>query len=92
MVLAWSGIMTESEKILSGELLIPFWRSSDNDHRGINLRKVFLQPQRFDLVLWVQGSAAAPYLEEGKLSRGQTWRDLRGEFGNHFPGFALWFN
>ncbi len=92
MVLAWSGIMTESEKILSGELLIPFWRGSDSDHRGINLRKVFLQPQRFDLVLWVQGSAAAPYLEEGKLSRGQTWRDLRGEFGNHFPGFALWFN
>lgn len=92
MVLAWSGIMTESEKILSGELLIPFWRGSDSDHRGINLRKVFLQPQRFDLVLWVQGSAAAPYLEEGKLTRGQTWRDLRGEFGNHFPGFALWFN
>lgn len=92
MVVAWAGIMSESEKILSGELLIPFWRGSESDRRGINLRKVFLEPRQFDLVLWVQGSAAAPYLEEGKLSRGQTWRDLRGEFGNHFPGFALWFN
>ena len=92
MVVAWAGIMTESEKILSGELLIPFWRGSESDRRGINLRKVFLQPRQFDLVLWVQGSAAAPYLEEGKLSKGRTWRDLRGEFGSHFPGFALWFN
>lgn len=92
MVAAWAGIMSESERILSGELLIPFWRGSESDRRGINLRKVFLEPRQFDLVLWVQGSAAAPYLEEGKLSRGQTWRDLRGEFGNHFPGFALWFN
>lgn len=92
MVVAWAGIMSESEKILSGELLIPFWRGSEGDHRGINVRKVFLEPRQFDLVLWVQGSAAAPYLEEGKLTKGQTWRDLRGEFGNHFPGFALWFN
>jgi hypothetical protein len=92
MVVAWAGIMNESEKILAGELLIPFWRGSDSDHRGINLRKVFLEPRQFDLVLWVQGSAAAPYLEEGKLTKGRTWRELRGEFGNHFPGFALWFN
>lgn len=92
MVVAWAGTMSESEKILSGELLIPFWRGSEGDHRGINVRKVFLEPRQFDLVLWVQGSAAAPYLEEGKLTKGQTWRDLRGEFGNHFPGFALWFN
>lgn len=92
MVVAWASIMTESEKILSGELLIPFWRGSESDRRGINLRKVFLEPRQFDLVLWVQGSAAAPYLEEGKLTKGRTWRDLRGEFGSHFPGFALWFN
>ncbi|CAN5591629.1 hypothetical protein BH11CYA1_BH11CYA1_31140 [soil metagenome] len=110
MVVAWSEIMNESEKILKGELLIPFWRdsanellgdidsSSESEHprkvvgRGINLRKVFLEPRQFDLVLWAQGSAALPYLEKGKLTKGQTWKDLRGQFGNHFPGFALWFN
>jgi len=96
MVIAWGEIMNESERILRGELLIPFWRSDDvagaENQTGINLRRVFLEPRRFDLLLWVQGSDAAPYLEEGKLSEGSTWRSLRSEFGSHFPGFALWFN
>lgn len=90
MVTAWSEVMNELEKLLKGELLLPFWRGDDT--RGINLRRVFLEPRRLDLVLWVQGSAAAPYLEQGKKSKGETWRLLRGEFGGHFPGFALWFN
>ena len=33
-------------------------------------RKVFMQPKRFDLVLWIQGTGVAPYLEE--LRWGQT--------------------
>ncbi|MBK9620883.1 MAG: hypothetical protein IPO31_17050 [Candidatus Obscuribacter sp.] len=90
MVASWAGIMDESEMILSGRLLLPFWRGDGT--RGINLRKVFLAPRRFDLVLWIQGGAALPYLERGPLTHGSTWRELRSDFGHHFPGFALWFN
>jgi hypothetical protein len=82
--------MDESEKLLKGELLIPYWRG--DQAQGINLRKVFLEPRTFDLVLWVQGTAGAPYLQKGELTKGDTWRRLRGEFGPQFPGFALWFN
>ncbi len=91
MVASWSEIMNESEKILKGELLIPFWRGAQTS-RGINLRKLFLQPRKFDLVLWIQGTDAAPYLETGTVTKDARWTALRREFGGHFPGFALWFN
>jgi hypothetical protein len=90
MVTSWAEIMNESDKILAGKLLIPFWRSDDS--QGINVRKLFLEPRTFDLVLWVQGTPALPYLQKGELTKGDTWRKLQGAFGNNFPGFALWFN
>jgi hypothetical protein len=90
MVTTWSEIMNQIDKILAGELLIAFWRG-DEASQGINLRKVFLEPRTFDLVLWVQGSAAKPYLQKGKVTKGKTWDDLMGVFGGNFPGFAAWF-
>jgi hypothetical protein len=90
MVTAWAEIMNESERIISGKKLIPFWRG--DQPLGVNVRKVFLEPRTFDLVLWVHGSAAMPYLEKGAMTTPEAWRDLRSEFGSHFPGFAIWFN
>lgn len=90
MVEAWTGLMDKIEQILAGKLLIAFWRG--DDARGINLRKVFLQPTTLDVVLWVQGPAAVPYLESGETTRIDTWQSLRDAFGSQLPGFALWFN
>jgi hypothetical protein len=90
MVKAWMTFLDETEAILKGQLLIPFWRGGDG--RGINLRRVFTEPRRFDLVLWVQGTAAAPYLEKGPLTKAETWRRLQNVFRGEFIGFALWFN
>jgi hypothetical protein len=90
MVTAWSEMMDQADKLLAGNLLIPFWRGDDG--RGINVRKVFLEPRTLDLVLWVQGSAAAPYLQKGEMTKSDTWRRLPRVFGSNFPGFAAWFN
>lgn len=90
MVDAWGAIMTEIGKLLSGDLLIPFWRG--DEHLGINLRKVFLEPSTLDVVYWVQGAAAAPYLQKGQRTDAKLWSRLREVFGHNFPGFALWFN
>lgn len=110
MVDSWGHIMNETDLILKGERLIPFWRTAkpnawDDDAvtnkaeaipaitgTGVNVRNVFLKPRRLDLVLWVQGTAAAPYLEQGKLTQGYEWRSWRSTFGSSFPGFALYFN
>jgi len=90
MVAAWQSFLDEADAILAGKKLIPFWRGNDN--RGVNLRRFFTEPTRFDLVLWVQGSAAAPYLEEGQLTTKETWTRLMRVFQGDFIGFAIWFN
>jgi hypothetical protein len=90
MVKGWLEFLDEARAILKGEKLVPFWRSHED--RGVNLRRVFTEPTTFDLVLWVQGTAAAPYLEKGPLTRPETWRRLQNLFRGEFIGFALWFN
>jgi hypothetical protein len=90
MVEAWMTFLDESEAILKGKKLIPFWRGGEE--RGVNLRRVFTEPRPFDLVLWVQGTAAAPYLEKGPVTNPETWRRLQNVFRGEFVGFALWFN
>jgi hypothetical protein len=90
MIAGWKEFLTEAELILQGKKLIPFWRAADK--RGINLRKVFTEPRPFDLVLWVQGTAAAPYLEEGPLSTPEVWQRFNRLFNGEFVGFAVWFN
>jgi len=90
MIDRWLEFVQEMEAILSGTRLVPFWRG--NEPRGINLRRVFLEPGPLDLVLWVQGTAATPYLEEGPLTKPAVWAQLRQVFGGQFMGFAVWFN
>lgn len=90
MVGAWQNLMDQSGKVLAGELLIPFWRGEDD--RGVNLRRVFMEPRTMDLVLWVQGTAAAPYLENGKKVESGIGRRLQDAFGSNLPGFAAYFN
>jgi hypothetical protein len=90
MVEAWMTFLDETEALLKGKKLIPFWRGGER--RGVNLRRVFTEPRPFDLILWVQGTAAAPYLEQGPLTNPETWRRLQNVFRGEFIGFALWFN
>ena len=80
--------LDEFDAILKGQKLIPHWRLA----KGINLRRVFLEPQTFDPVLWVQGSAALPYLEDGPVTSAETWLRMMSMFEGNFFGMAVWFN
>jgi hypothetical protein len=90
MVDSWLQFIDEAEALLQGKRLIPFWRGKET--RGVNLRRVFTEPRPFDLVLWGQGTAATPYLEEGTLTKPEVWDRLRRVFGGEFMSFAIWFN
>lgn len=102
MIDGWHGFLDEMEHLLKGTKLIPFWRGTAggaiagvvpvNAKYGINLRRVFTEPQRFDLVMWVQGTGAAPFLEEGERTSPDVWSRLSRVFGGEFFGFAIWFN
>lgn len=86
----WILFLDELDDLLAGKKLIPFWRSDDG--RGLNLHRVLSEPQAFDLVLWIQGSAAAPYLEKGPITSPEVWQRLQRTFQGNFIGFAVWFN
>lgn len=90
MVEGWMTFLDEADAVLQGKKLVPFWRKGEK--RGLNLRRVFTEPRTFDLVYWVQGTAAFPYLETGEKTRPETWRRLQQLFGGRFIGFAFWFN
>jgi hypothetical protein len=87
---SWRDFLDEADELLSGKRLAPFWRGKEG--RGVNLRRVFTEPRTLDLVLWIQGTAATPYLEEGPLTKPAVWARLQQVFGGQFIGFALWFN
>jgi hypothetical protein len=91
MIDGWMTFVDESDRILDGKLLIPFWRGTD-DTVGVNLNKVFTAPRPLDLVLWVQGTAAAPYLEHGPVTQPDVWRKLAAVFEGDIFTFAAWFN
>ena len=87
-VAAWLLVLDDLDALLKGRKLIPHWRFD----KGINLRRLFLEPTTFDLVLLVQGSAAIPYLEKGDLITGDRLDDLTGRFDGEFWRYSIWFN
>lgn len=90
MIESWLEFMREAEVVLAGKRLLPFWRGNDN--RGVNLKRIFTEPKTLDLVLWVQGTAASPYLENGPITLPGVRERLGRVFGGQFMGFAFWFN
>jgi hypothetical protein len=95
MIDTWLATVDEAEEILQGKKLLPYWRGK-NKEVGVNLRKVFTEPTKFDPILWIQGTAATPYLEKGTLTKftdGRFQDLLNRRFGGFgLIGFGLWFN
>jgi len=80
---SWPKILDEAQAVLEGRKLLPHWRMADS--AGIDVKKAFVEPRPFDLILWIQGQAAVPYMRSGDVSSRQTWEQLtrafeRGEF------------
>lgn len=94
----WLEFLDEAQAIMDGKKLLPFWRGGPeglggvHPELGVNLKRVFTEPAAFDLMLWIQGTAAQPYLEEGPRTQADFWRRLNNEFGRNFLGISLWIN
>lgn len=99
----WHAVLAEMEELFEGRKLVPYWRdymtyfagSGQNipeTGRGINLKRFFTEPREFDLILLMQGTGALPFVENGRLSRPETWDNLSRVFNGQFFGFAMWFN
>lgn len=95
MIKTWLATVAEAELVLEGKRLVPFWRGTQAD-LGINLKRVFYEPTDIDIPLWVQGTAATPYLEKGPLTKfiePEMIGRIDRQFGGvNFIGFGFWFN
>jgi hypothetical protein len=92
----WLQFLDEAEALLKGERLLRFWRTADGLDRaeglGVNVHRIFTEPRPFDLVFWIQGSAAQPYLEEGMLTEPKLWTRMEETFNRHTYRHMFWFN
>lgn len=89
MLKSWFKSLDETGLILEGKKNLPFWRDSK---LTINFAKIFTEPRAFDLVSWVQGTAATPYLEKGKVTDIRVWNEMLDAFGANLFNFVVWFN
>ncbi len=87
-VTAWFRALDSFEAVLDGRKLVPHWRFA----QGFDLSKVFTEPRPFDLVLWVTGHAAVPYLRAGETISREEWQTWQRIFAGNFLGYAIWFN
>lgn len=87
-IAAWRAVLDEAEAVIDGEKLVPHWRFA----QGFNLARVFDESQAFDLVLWITGPAALPYLEDGPVTTAADWESMVDAFGGSFGVSALWYN
>lgn len=90
MVAEWRSFLDDLDALLAGRKLLGHWRVSAE--HGVNLSRVFGEPRDFDPVLWLQGSAAAPYVEGGEVIDQRTWARLQRVFRGEFIGFFVWVN
>lgn len=103
-LLGWQAFLDEADAILQGKKLLPFWRGieggamffdgdfPEHPELGVNVRKVFLEPARLDLVLWLQGTGLQPFLEKGERTDAGAWRRIMNAFDGNFFLFMVWFN
>lgn len=103
LITTWHLFLDEIEAILQGKKLVPFWRGipggitdfntmPQHPTLGINVRRIFTEPGRFDLALWLQGTGLQPWLEEGEIVDPDQWNQMLRGFGNQFWPVVFWFN
>ncbi|MDO5621518.1 MAG: hypothetical protein Q4G24_08625 [Paracoccus sp. (in: a-proteobacteria)] len=85
---AWLAVLDEVEAILKGELLIPYWRSGG----GLNIGRMFTDPRPIDLIDWIQGAGALPYIETGPLADGNALNQFNTLLMGDGVFAALWLN
>lgn len=87
---AWMAILTDAEDLLNGNKLLPYWNVGTA--AGVNVERLFSDPRAIDLVGWIQGWAALPYLDQGEVVSDTSWRAFEGMISGDAMLFSLYLN
>ncbi len=85
---SWLATTRLSAQVLNGEKLLPHPRFN----KGVNLKKLFDEAARIDIVLLITGHDVVPFLEKGEIVDRKTWGTITQPMGREFSTYALWFN
>ncbi|MES2432668.1 MAG: hypothetical protein V4586_02455 [Pseudomonadota bacterium] len=86
----WLAVLDDAEGLLKGSKLAPYWRQEGG--AGVNIAKLFTDPRPADLAGWIQGWAAAPYLEKGLLVSDQNWSAFEQMMGGEAMMLSFYLN
>jgi hypothetical protein len=96
MAEAWQTVLSDLSDIIEGKSLMRYWRIRGDRTAetgiGINMAKLLQDPPDLDVILMLQGTSMAPYLEQGKFGNMSAWRAFSRLTGGQGQLFALWFN
>jgi len=87
---AWQAVLADAAQVLSGELLIPHWRTGDQV--GINLNAWLRDPAPLDVIGVLAGSDLAPYMERGPVATTRAISEFDEITGGNFALFAFTLN
>ena len=86
----WLGVLTDVEALLKGEKLVPFWRI--DGPAGVDVGAMFTDPRAIDLISWVQGEGAVPYLKQGQVIGPENWQAFQQLMSGQAMLFTLFLN
>ena len=88
---AWLAVLEDTKKVLDGDKLVPYWRFAPG--YGINIQKWIDDPQPIDLVSWVHGGSALPYIGQGDVIEFESVDNFRRRLGGGAAGiYRILFN
>lgn len=86
----WLGVLADFEALLTGKKLVPFWRITGS--AGVDVGAMFTDPRPIDLIGWVQGEGAVPYLKQGELISPANWQAFAQVMSGQAMLFTLFLN
>ncbi|MBP1805338.1 hypothetical protein [Rubellimicrobium aerolatum] len=86
----WLAVLSDAERVLNGDLLIPFWRVGPG--AGLDLAALLDDPPNLDLAGLIQGATLVPYLREGPVATGDSLRLFDALLMGDSPLYAVVLN
>lgn len=86
----WLAVLSDAESLLNGTALVPYWRVGDG--AGVNIGRMFTDPKPIDIVGWIQGWAAVPYLETGPAVSADSWNAFADMMAGETMLMSLFLN
>jgi hypothetical protein len=86
----WLGVLSDFEALLTGQKLVPYWRITGP--AGVDVGQMFTDPSPIDLIAWVQGEGAVPYLKQGELISPANWQAFEQVMSGQAMLFTLFLN